>query len=701
MAPVEFATLFTPLTCGGGLLFGCLIFFYLFLKTSDSLHLGVALLALSAFGLVFMEGLILYFGGVEGRLFLARQLFRLEQLSGLSFLFTFPFFIGRFLKLGGRAGAVNAVLTWSGLGAVILIGAAAFSAPDLFVSMTVPDPDWMVSAADYGRGRPGPLYALRDALLGLLFLYCLGMTVRELPKRENRPYLIPMLAGLLFAMFMSIDDIQYVHTQRHIGPFPSVAYSRFAVGISLFVLLSMGTLMKRYVEGARQRERAYAALKRSRRELLFLAYHDPVTGLKNRKALMERLEEVIAEAERASPPAGIGLLVFHCGDLKEHGDRLGPELGDWLAAEIAARLKRVKRRSDYLFKIDAEEFALVLTAVKDETHCAIVAEKFISELRKPYTSWGNTLYVSPRAGIAVYPRDDARDGAALARNAGAALSEAKAQGADYQFYTESIQNKALERMGLLHSLRSALDNGQFELHYQPQVDHDGRIVGAEALIRWTIPGAGPVSPGRFIPLAEETGLIIPLGRWVMTRACAQAKAWRDSGFDIPVSVNLSSKQMQDKHLLSLVENSVANNGLAPHDLHIEITESSLMTDLDKNINTLRSIQELGCSFSIDDFGTGYSSLSYLKRLPVRAIKIDRSFVVDLPDDPQDCALVRAITAMARGLGMDVIAEGVENERQIDFLRSADCRIIQGYYYSRPLPYDRFVEYAAKSPHGLV
>ncbi len=689
--PLSLSTLFIPLVCGGGLLVGTLFFLYIFTRTRDQLHLAMGLLAFSAFSLVFAEGMILYFGGIEHRIATGRQFHRIEQLAGLLFIVTFPYFIGHFLKFEGRLKRVNDWIVWIGLGFVIVVAVVAFILPDLFVSQTIPHPNWLHFAGDYGRGKEGALYGLRDAVLGLLFCYCLVMTVRGLVKTQNNTYLVPMFIGLLVAMFQAVDDIQFVHTKVHIGPFPNVQYSRFAVGVSIFVILSMSALMKRYIDEAMQKARAYAALKKSRKELLFLAYHDPLTGLKNRKAFLERLEEHIALVERSKTDI-IGLLILDCGGLKDLSDRLGHDVGDWLVGETAARLKRLKRRSDFLFRIDADEFSLVLTGMKDETDCAIVAEKLIAEIRKPFVSGAHTLYLVPRVGIAVYPKD-AAEASDLVRNAGSALVEAKTQGNDYQYYTPALHQKAMERIHLLHSLRYALENQNFELHYQPQVNEHGMVVGAEALIRWNHPELGLIPPARFIPLAEETGLIIPLGQWIMHQACSHAKTWINNGIPIPVSVNLSTEQMKDKNLVDLVEQAVGKNDLSPEQLHIEITESSLMEDVDRNMRVLHQIREIGCSFSIDDFGTGYSSLSYLKRLPIYAIKIDRSFVIGLPDDAQDCALVRAITAMARGLNLEVVAEGVDSEAQLKFLRDADCRIIQGYFYSKPLPLDSFVSYA--------
>lgn len=649
------------------------------------------LLGFSALGFVVFEGLILYFGGIAHQPAIGRQFHRLEQLSGLLFVFTIPYFTGKFLRFEGALKKANDFILAAGLAFVTVATAAAFILPDLFVSQSVPRPDWLVLAGDFGRGQEGVLYAARDLVLGALFLFCVTMTVRELVKGKDAPYILPMFIGILFALFMAVDDIQFVHTKFHIGPFPSLQYSRFAVGVSVFIILSMSTIIRLYVDDALQRERAFAALERSRKELAYLAYHDPITGLRNRKSMIERLDEDIAVDERTNIGGFLGVLILDCGGLKDLNDRLGHEVGDWLVSSIAERLKAFKRKSDFLYRIDADEFALLLSAIKNEEDCAIVAEKFIAEMRKPYATGTHTLYIAPRVGIAVYPKDG-RCGPDLLRNAGTALVEAKSQNSEYHFYTDELHRKAVERMNLLSALRHALENEQFELHYQPQVNEKGIVVGTEALIRWTHPELGPIPPGRFIPLAEETGLIIPLGRWVVNRACAQARQWIAAGFDIPVSVNLSAEQLKDKRLVSAVENAVQSNRLSPHSLHIEITESSLMQNLEQNVPILKAINEIGCDFSIDDFGTGYSSLSYLKRLPIRTIKIDRSFIIGLPGDEQDCALVRAILTMAEGLDLQVVAEGADSKEQVEFLHGANCRIIQGFYYSKPLCFEAFLDF---------
>jgi len=689
--PLEYSVFFLPLICGGVLLAGTLYFLYVYFRSRDPLHLSMWLLDFAATAFVLAEAAILYFGGIRFDQPVARRLYQIEQAVGILFTAAIPYFVGHFLRLEGAERRLNSVVVRAALGFSALTLAAAFVRPDLFVSLAVPHDRWLELAWDYGRGASGPLFLARDAALGAVVLYSVVMVVRELRKGRKIPSLIPVAAGFAIAVFQAADDIVFVHTFSHIGLFPGMEYSRFALGLTLFILLSMAALTKRFIDESNRTEKAFAALAKSKKDLAYLVYHDPLTGLRNRKAFAERLDETLAIAERSEDEKLRGILVFDCKGYKDVSDRLGHEIGDWLIAEAAARLKKLKRKSDLLFHTDADEFAMILTWIKAETDCVFVAEKICKTIRKPFVFGNHTLYLTPRIGIAVYPKD-AEDGPTLFRNAGTALVEAKTEGTDYHFYTTSLHQKAIERINLLHELRRALENDEFELHYQPQLDERKEVVGTEALIRWKHPERGFIPPGKFIPLAEETGLIIPLGRWVIYQACSQARLWKDAGISVPVSVNLSTQQMKDKNLLQTVEQAVRKNELQPKDLHIEITESSLMENLDRNLKILNAIKALGCLFSIDDFGTGYSSLSYLKKLPVNAIKIDRSFIIGLPQDRQDCALVKAITDMARGLSLEVVAEGVDTEAQLSFLHGIDCRIIQGFLYSKPIPHEAFAEF---------
>ena len=690
--PVSYAALLIPLLSSGILLTGTIFFYYIYSREKKPLYLSLVFLALTSFAFVSAEGFVLYFGGIRFAVEAARRFHRWEQIAGIFFIPAIPHFLGNLLNLDPGIKKLNRVLLFLGLASAVIITAAAFIQPDNFISLHLPHAENPVYAGDFGRGRGGFLYLVRNILLGILILYSIAVIAREIGKKRETRNLIPLFAGFLVAAYMALIDIMYIYFGFYLSFFPLLHYSRFALGLTILVILAMASSVKRFIDDAKETGAAFADLERSRKELEFLAYHDPVTNLQNRRAFTERLEESIAQALRSTEERIRGVLLFDCDGFKDLNDRLGHEVGDWLITEAAERIKTLKRKSDLLFRTDSSEFGLVLTRIKHDADCAIVAEKILRKLKKPYIFGNHTLFLSPRTGIAVFPKD-AEDAPTLIRNAGSALVEAKIQRNDFNFYTGGLHLKALERINLLHALRHALESDQFELHYQPQIGSGNTLVGAEALLRWKHPEMGNIPPVNFIPLAEETGLIVPLGRWVLYQACKQIRKLKDRGIAIPVSVNLSSQQMKDKSIMRLIENAVRKNGLEPKDLNIEITESSLMENLEKNLIVLNTIREFGCFFSVDDFGTGYSSLSYLKSLPVNTIKIDRSFIVGLPNDRQDGALVKAMTSMARGLDLGVVAEGVETEAQLKFLYEAGCDIIQGFYFSRALAFESFYEYA--------
>ena len=680
--------------CFGILLSDALLFFFLFYRGKKSLHLSLAITSLISLIIAAAEGFLLYFDGILRKSGPGRSFLQLEQIALILMIPLIPFLIQQLLKPSGKKRKINNLLFLGGLAAALLLTGTALFLPDLFVSggFSLLNPG--SPAADLLRGRAATLQSVRDIVLGAAALYGLFAATQALVSSRETPHLLPLSGGLLAALLALLDDIVYGSMGVRLDFLPGLPFSRTVLGLTVFSVAATGAVLKSFFDEARDTEAAYSALEKSRKELFFLAYHEPITGLQNRRAFTERLEESLAQAGRSEREKLRGVLIFTCGGFRDLNDRLGHDIGDWLITQAGERIAKQKRKSDLLFRIDSDEFGLLLTHVKNEPDCAIVAEKINRALRKPYIFGNHTLFLMPRAGIAVHPKDG-DDAPTLIRNAGSALAEAKSEESDYSFYTSSLHQRALDRITLMHSLRHALESEQFELYYQPQIGPENRVVGAEALLRWKHPDLGFVPPGRFIPLAEETGLIIPLGRWVLFQACRQIRDWRDQGLDFPVSINLSTQQMKDKDIPSLVESSLRKNDLSPRDLHLEITESTLMENLDRNLTILRSIRELGCRFSIDDFGTGYSSLSYLKTLPINAIKIDRSFITDLPEDRRNAALVRAITSMARGLDLEVVAEGVETEEQLRFMQAAGCSIIQGFYFSPPLTAPDFSAFAAR------
>jgi diguanylate cyclase (GGDEF)-like protein/PAS domain S-box-containing protein len=423
----------------------------------------------------------------------------------------------------------------------------------------------------------------------------------------------------------------------------------------------------------------------------YLAHHDPLTGLINRYNLENRLDQALLSAHRDG--LRVAVMFIDMDRFKTINDTLGHHIGDLLLIEVARRLRDSVRESDIVARLGGDEFIVVLTRMTDAMDAAPIADKILRSLAHPYSVEGKELHSSPSIGIAIYPGDGG-DGPTLMKNADTAMYRAKEAGRNnYQFYLADMNARSLERLAMETSMRAAIEQRQFELHYQPQIDvENGNIIGAEVLIRWNHPALGRVSPAHFIPLAEESGLIQPIGEWVLRTACAQAARWQQDGLaPFLVSVNVSARQFRNAGFVEVVADALRESGLSPAYLELELTESVLMGHTDRNIAILQQLKEMGLTIAIDDFGTGYSSLSYLKRLPIDTLKVDRSFVGDLPGDKDDAAIVDAVISMAHSLSLKVIAEGVETEQQVAFLRSRQCYLMQGYYFHMPLPVAEFTQ----------
>ncbi len=432
--------------------------------------------------------------------------------------------------------------------------------------------------------------------------------------------------------------------------------------------------------------------KKSRERIDFLAHHDSLTHLPNRVLLNDRLERAINTAQRRNEK--VGVLFIDLDRFKNVNDSLGHAAGDQILCQTAARLTEAVRIDDTVARLGGDEFVVLLPRIRDERSLAEVAIKVQEEVLKPYTLEDMPLHLSPSIGIAVYP-DDGETPDTLIRNADAAMYLAKEKGRNnYQFYTPILNARTLDRLKLEYDLRAALDLGQFELHYQPQIDvRSRRVYGVEALVRWRHPERGLVPPNQFIPLAEETALIIPLGAWVIAEAARQSREWRAAGMgNLIVGVNISALQFHQAGFLDEVKKIVATAGAAPGSIELEVTESILMSEMETCVETLNKFRDLGYRISIDDFGTGFSSLNYLRRLPVNLLKIDQSFVRDMRTDTASLAIVNSIINLATSLGMETIAEGVETSEESDLLVDQGCYQMQGYHFSRPLPRDQFKQW---------
>jgi diguanylate cyclase (GGDEF)-like protein len=418
-----------------------------------------------------------------------------------------------------------------------------------------------------------------------------------------------------------------------------------------------------------------------------IAHYDNVTGLPNRHYFNQRLEDSIADAARETEH--VGVLFVDLDNFKVVNDTLGHNVGDMLLKTVAARIAGALRGSDCVCRIGGDEFAVILPDVPGHNDAAVVAGKILNEFAQPLWVENSEIYIGASIGISLYP-DDASDMIALLRSADVAMYYAKSRGKNnFQLFQTDMEGKALKRLALESSMRKALEKNEFILHYQPQIDlGSGKMLAVEALLRWQREDLGVVGPADFIPVAEESGLIIPLGDWVLRTACHQAKAWLDAGTPLRVAINLSSRQFTDDKLVANILSITREIGLPPDMLDLELTESMLMESKDASIKKMEELKNAGFILSVDDFGTGYSSMSYLKRFPIHALKIDKSFVQELPHNTDDVAITKAIISMAKSLGLALVAEGVETAEQVRFLSDQGCELAQGYLFGRAVPAEK-------------
>jgi diguanylate cyclase (GGDEF)-like protein len=452
------------------------------------------------------------------------------------------------------------------------------------------------------------------------------------------------------------------------------------------------TLVLLFYDAHLHRTRTHAAeLQRANQQLQHVATHDALTGLPNRVLLGDRLEQAIAQAERTR--GSFAVLMVDLDRFKSINDSLGHEAGDQLLKEIAHRLRASLRKVDTLARIGGDEFAIVLSGIAGP-HCVeTVVSNLLHSVHQPIVLAAIEVQTSPSIGVSLYPHDGT-DPQTLLKHADAAMYHAKKIGRNtFQFFAPEMNAFTRERLELECALRNAVSRREFVLHYQPKVHfHSGCIVGVEALVRWNHPTRGIVPPVEFIPLAEETGLILPIGTWVLKEACRQLRAWHVAGFShLRMAVNLSAQQFREKNLLQVVRDALANAQLEPRFLELELTETAVMQDAEHSAAVLQSLSDLGVRISVDDFGTGYSSLSYLQRFPLNKVKIDRSFVREIAHKHGDSEIVRAIISLAHSLRLAVIAEGVETPEQLDFLDRIGCDQYQGYLCSPPVPAAQLVE----------
>lgn len=455
--------------------------------------------------------------------------------------------------------------------------------------------------------------------------------------------------------------------------------------VSGFIVTEEG----RYAGVANGHDLLHEITQRKQAELYYLAHYDQLTGVPNRMLFTDRLTQACREAVRKSTL--VGLMFVDLDRFKQVNDSMGHSLGDLLLRAVAERLQLCARECDTVARLGGDEFAILMDELTDPVNADVVAGRIIDSMQQPFLLMGHELFITASIGIAIYPRDDTEIGSLLAK-ADAAMFEAKRNGRNgYRGYVQGLSMGSFDRMSIETDMRSAVENDEFVLHYQPQISLvTGQVIGVEALIRWQHPLRGMLAPGQFIEIAEESGLIVPLGKWVLQTACRQAKAWMDAGLPpLRMAVNVSALQFQQADFCATVKAILDETGVNPALIELELTESIVMHHAGLVLETLRELKRIGVMLAIDDFGTGFSSLSYLRKFPIDRLKVDQSFVRGIENMPVNESIVRAIVTLAQSLSLDIVAEGTETEAELSILKSCHCDEAQGYYFLRPSPADVF------------
>jgi diguanylate cyclase (GGDEF)-like protein/PAS domain S-box-containing protein len=823
---IDIMEILLPAVCAGILMVGNILFLYIYIRGKNSLHLSLLIAGLISFIYTGTHILYLTVSGKSSYSFAGMQLYSLEHGVAAFILFCVPYFLTYFLELNPQWQRVNKAVSYAGLVIACIILNISFLSPDIFISIIKQSAGFLSAGANFARWKPGIVWQIRDVLFVILFFYSIVCFLFDLVWNRRLQYIILPLIGFICASLFIIDETVYMHFGSFTGIFSGFHFPRFTIGITIFILSSMASVIKLYIDQSDKVELAFKELdsaykvlhrreerfqqfadsiqeifmlldfqnnvilyispayeritglklknmyespgtlseyihpddrktvmeafrsenikeqsefvfrfirpdgdirwlrqrvapirdrnnaiyrlacvieditgqKKSEDELIYVAYNDILTGLLNRRSFFERLHVLLIQAVREDTKKSKAVIIIDIDRFKDINDIFGHKLGDILIQEMANRLRICLRESDYISRIGGDKFSVLLNTISEDIDAALVARKINDAISSPFIIEGREVFIKLKIGISIFPKDGV-DSDDLVKNAEMALHAAKEQSVTYKFYNDEMNLRSQERLTIENNLRHAIARNQFSLHYQPLVNREGRILGMEALLRWHHPELGNIPPDRFIPVAEDTGMIVEIGTWTIQTACRQQKSWESMGFgDLKLSVNLSPKQLMDDALVESIKTILKENGLNSRCLELEITESCLMEYPERAVKKINDLYNIGINFSIDDFGTGYSSLSYLKRFKIETLKVDKSFIMDIKVDINNTEITKAIIAMAHSLSLQVTAEGVETVEQLEFLKEHLCDKLQGYLFSRPLPADEITAMLKKGSH---
>jgi diguanylate cyclase (GGDEF)-like protein len=678
MMLASFLHLCIPMLSSGFFLASAIVLGVMYRSFRETAYMTGVILILTTFIYALAESAAVW---MWGRGLPSAEVLRFQHLISASYILTIPLFLNSFLKLNKGLRRINRGIMIAGGVMTVVAAAGTYLFENLYL---IPDTATVFTMYE----AEGIIFHGITVGLGVSFLWGMVCSIAEITWYRNSRSFYILFTGVVLAVVFGCMDIGSRLWPPDTGPggIPTLGFSWSILGLDALVMSLLISFAVRFSLAVGGISAHPSAQENSRgNDALRLSHYDVATGLPNRRAFEARMQKLLMSTQNGSH----ALLYLDVDNFKDLKTNLGHVIGEEYLKILVARLRGVLRESDVLYRIGADEFMLILHEITHPSDAAVVAEKLIVQANKPVQTSGNIVYSSSSIGITIIPEDG--DGVdELVRHAHTALLQAKRTRNAFRFYTRAMEEEILNRIKITGALRNAIDKKKFELYYQPIFSKHGSIIGAEALLRWFDDDLGPVSPEVFIPLAEEVGLMTSLGSWVLKQAFDDGNHLKSLGAPLSLSVNLSTKQLTEEHLCSmmcaLLESPAAENP----NLNFEITETSIMEDRENNLATLRKLSDNGYAVALDDFGTGYSSLSYLRDLPITKIKVDKSFVKNLPLDARDASLVRGIISLAKDIGLIVVAEGVETADQFLFLKQAGCDQFQGYFFCTPLPKDEFI-----------